>query len=164
VRGLADSTDLRKGRPQGKQITLNPESADLSSDDTGEHRMVPERLPRMNVGHVQFDDPTGQDRERVADAVAVVCPRTGVDQHGVPTLFISAMDTLTHRRFAVRLKRIDLHTQFLAQRLQPGIDVGERNRSVLRRVALAEHVVIDAMKHQDVLHRDLLCTLNRAKR
>ena len=85
-------------RPQCEQIALNPEPTNLPFDDIGEHRVVPERLPRMNVRHVQFDDRTGEDRKRVADAIAVMCPRARIDQHSVLVLFVSAMDALATLR------------------------------------------------------------------
>jgi hypothetical protein len=46
-----------------------------------------------------------------------------------------------------------------AQRLHAGVDLGERDRAVLLRVALAEHVVVDAVEHQDRLHACLLESL-----
>mgnify|MGYP003694014001 CR=1 FL=1 len=43
----------------------------------------------------------------------------------------------------------DFGAEFLAQRLQACVDFLQRDRSVLDRVALAEHVVVDAVEHQD---------------
>src|SRR6185369_10127848 len=124
--------------------------------------MRAEWLARMDVRHVQLDDRHGEHRERIAQAVAVVSPGAGVDQHGVDVLAERTMDPFAHLAFVVGLKAFDLRAELLAEREQPGVDFRERGRAVLRRLALAEHVEVDAVEHED-LHRTSLQALSRAE-
>ena len=50
----------------------------------------------------------------------------------------------------IGLKRGDRGAQLAPQGLQARIDLREGDRTVLLRIALAEHIVIDAMQHEDV--------------
>jgi hypothetical protein len=89
---------------------------------------------------------------RVADAVAVVRPRAGVDEHRGDLFLKAAVNPLTHFLFAVGLETDHFDAELLAQRLQARVDLAQGRGSVLDRVALAEHVVVDAMEHQDFHH------------
>ena len=64
---------------------------------------------------MQFHYRTRQDRQRIANPVAVMRPRTGVDQHGVLAVFERTVNALAHRPLAVRLERLHLHAKFGAQ-------------------------------------------------
>jgi hypothetical protein len=118
--------------------------------------LVAEGLAGLHVGHVQFHHRDGQHRQCIADGVAVVGPGTGVDEHSIGALQLGPVDTLAHRALIVGLEAFQLRAQFLAERLEPLVDLGQRDRAVEGRLALAEHVEIDAMKHED-LHRPPLC-------
>jgi len=99
----------------------------------------------MDVGHVQLDDRASEDRQGIADAIAVVRPGARVDQDRVIPFLEAQVNTLDHQRFAVGLKGVDADAELRGQFGQACIDVLEGEGSVLRRVALAEHVVVDAM-------------------
>src|SRR6185503_16619708 len=43
----------------------------------------------------------------------------------------------------------DLRAELPAEREQPRVDLGQCGRAVLRRLALAEHVEVDAVEHED---------------
>jgi hypothetical protein len=62
------------------------------------------------------------------------------------------VDPLAHRALAIGLEALDVDAQLLAQLAQVLVDFGERDRPVLNRIALPEHVVVDAMQHQEFLH------------
>jgi hypothetical protein len=114
--------------------------------------MMPELFPRVDVRHMDLHDGHGQDRKGVTDAVAVVRPCTGVDDHTVELFQKGLVDALAHRTFAVGLEAHDFDAQLLAELLQVIVDFGQRDRPVLSRIALAEHVVVDAVQHQEFLH------------
>jgi len=56
----------------------------------------------------------------------------------------------------VGLEALDLDAQFGPQRQQLFIDLRQRGRAVLLRVALAEHVEVDAVENEE-LHGELRC-------
>src|ERR1700730_1664555 len=81
------------GRNRGtepQQIAVHAEAADLPLYDLGEHGVMPECLTGVDVRHVDLDDRHGENRERVANTVAVVRPRAGVDEHGGDLLLKAA--------------------------------------------------------------------------
>src|ERR1700674_1300431 len=142
----------RNRGPKSQQIAVHAETADLSLYDLGEHGVMPKCLAGVDVRHVDLDDRHGENGQRVADAIAVVRPRTGVDEHRGDLLLKAAVNPLTHFLFAVGLETDHFDAKLLAQCLQARVDLAQRRGSVLDRVALAEHVVVDAMEHQDFHH------------
>jgi hypothetical protein len=73
----------RNGGTEPQKIVVGAESADLTPDDFGETAGMPERLTGVDVRHVEFDDRHGEDGQRIAFAEAVMCPGTGINEHGV---------------------------------------------------------------------------------
>src|SRR5207248_7799645 len=57
---------------QRQPVPVDAQPADDPGRDGGDHRMVPELLPRVDVGDVHLDERTVQQRARVADRVRVV--------------------------------------------------------------------------------------------
>ena len=62
----------------------------------------------MNVRHMNFDDRHRENRQRIANAVAVVRPGAGVDHHAVYLVEETLMNALAHRALSVGLKTFDL--------------------------------------------------------
>jgi hypothetical protein len=138
------------GRAQREQVAVHAETGDLALNDLGEHRVVPERLARVDVRHVQLDDRAGQDRQRISQPVAVVRPCASVDQDGIHLIEEGLVDAFDHLAFVVGLKVLDIDAKFPSQRDDLIVDLVERDRPVLLRITLAEHVVVDAMEHEDL--------------
>ncbi len=105
-------------------------------------------LARVDVRHMDFDDGYGQDGQCIADPVAVVCPGPGIDQHGLRAVGVRLMDAVYHRPFAVGLEATHPCVQFRTQRLQLLVDFRQGGRAVLGRIALTEHVQVDAMQNE----------------
>jgi hypothetical protein len=63
---------------------------------------------------------------------------------------MSSVDAFGHFTFKVGLEALDLSAQFLAQSRHLGVDFIQRDGAVLGRVALAEHVQVDAVQDKDV--------------
>jgi hypothetical protein len=63
---------------------------------------------------------------------------------------MSSVDAFGHFTFKVGLEALDLSAQFLAQSRHLGVDFIQRGGAVLGRVALAEHVQVDAVQDKDV--------------
>src|ERR1700674_2201335 len=89
---------------QGFLGSCAAETADLSLYDLGEHGVMPKCLAGVDVRHVELDDWHGENGQRVADAIAVVRPRAGVDEHRGDLLLKAAVNPLTHFLFAVGLE------------------------------------------------------------
>ncbi len=104
----------------------------------------------MDVGHVHLDDGALEDGQRIADAIAVMRPGPGVDDHGLHAIGVGAVDALGHFAFKVGLVALDLGPQFLAQSRHLGVDFVQRGGAVLGWVAFAEHVQVDAVQDKDV--------------
>jgi hypothetical protein len=149
LRGFStpDGTDRR---PQSQQVAVHTKTGDLALGDGCDDRVVAKFLAGVDVGHVHLDDGALEDGQRVADAVAVVRPGAGVDQHGGGAVAVGAVDALGHFAFDVGLKALDIGAQFLAQCDQACVDFRQGGGAVLRRVALAEHVEVDAVQGQDL--------------
>ena len=72
---------------------------------------------------------------------------------------VGLMDALAHCAFAVGLKSLKLGAKLVTQSIQAGIDLIQRNGAVLPGVALAKHVVVDAVEHED-FHGVFLCCID----
>src|ERR1700675_3085233 len=103
----------RDGSSQAEEIAVDAESANLALDDFAEDRLMPTRFPRVNVRHVNLDDGYREDRERIADSIAVMGPCARVDDDPVEFLDEAFMNFLAHRAFAVRLEAHHFHAELL---------------------------------------------------
>ena len=103
----------------------------------------------MDVGHVQLNHGALEDGHGIAQSDAGVGPGSGIDQHGVNLLHEGAVHAFAHLAFVVGLKTIHLGTQFGRQRFDTLLDLGQRDRAVLFRVAVTEHVQVDAIEEED---------------
>jgi hypothetical protein len=92
---------------------------------------VAERLAGVDVRHVDLDDRHFQDRERVADCDAVV--RHAPALMTTPSTFSAKARWMrsTISRSPLVWKHSTLGAELLAERYRLGIDLGERDRSVL---------------------------------
>ncbi len=103
----------------------------------------------MDVGHVQLNHGASEDGHSIAQSDAGVGPGPGIDQHGVNLLHEGAVHAFAHLTFVVGLKTIHLCTQFGSQRFDALLDLGQRDRAVLLRIAMTEHVQVDAIEEKD---------------
>src|SRR5471030_524232 len=101
---------------------------------------------------MNLDHGNGEDRERVTNAVAVVGPGSSIDENAGNSLGKALMNTQAHVTLAVCLVALYGHAEFFTECLQLGIDVSECGRSILNRVTLTKHIVINAMQHQKLFH------------
>src|SRR6267378_3098783 len=149
-RGSSRAFYRRYGSSEAEEVAIYAEAADLAFHDRGEDRVVPELLAGMDVRHMELDHRHREDGERVADAIAEMGPCAGVDQDRIHAFGEPLVDALAHRGFTVGLEAHHLDAQLAAEGLKLRVDLGQRDRAVLRRVALAEHVVVDAVEHEDL--------------
>jgi len=144
-----------KGRyrsAQAQAITVSAKTANRSAHHFGKYGLMTKGLTSMHIGHVHFDDGALEYGERVANTVAVVCPGARVNQNRLGAVLMRLMDMLDHGAFVIGLKAFDVSAELRAQHLQTGIDLGQRDRPVLGRVALTEHIEINAVQNQN-FHR-----------
>src|SRR5690606_33479001 len=66
---------------QGQPVPLHPQATDHPGGDRGDHRVVPELLPGVDVGQVHLNQGCPQQGAGVSDRVRVVRPRRGVQYY-----------------------------------------------------------------------------------
>src|SRR5262249_3554665 len=151
----SDALAAARGRDRGakpEQVAVDAEARDLPLRDSGDHGVMAPFLPGVDVGHVHLDDRACQDGKSIADTVAVVGPRARVDQDAVDLVVVGLVNALAHLGLAVGLERSQLDAELPGERLELLVDLTERDRSVQLRIALSEHVEVDAVKPQELLH------------
>lgn len=62
------------------------------------------------------------------------------------------MDAFHHHALVIGLEGLQRHAQFTGQPLQGRVDVGQGGMAVMTGVAFAEHVEIDAVEDEDLVH------------
>ena len=73
------------------------------------------------------------------------------------------MDSLDDLALVVGLEAFDLDVELGGERTERGVNVGQRRRAVRARVALAEHVEVDAVQAEHLGARLLLLLLRRRR-
>ena len=111
--------------------------------------MVPKCLARVNIGHMNLHHRHRQDGQGVSNGIAVVRPCARIDNHRVNALAKRLVDAFHHQALVVGLKAFHSRAQFLGKRLQGCVNIRQGGRAVLRGVALAKHVQINAVQHQN---------------
>ena len=111
--------------------------------------MVAKFLAGVDVRHMHFNNRRAEHRQGVAQTVAVMRPSTRVNHQRVSLIAQSLVDSFDHLAFVVRLKTLNGRAKLAAQCLHARVDLGQRRRAVLRRVALTEHVEIDAVQNKN---------------
>ena len=98
-------------------------AGDIAFGDVGDHRVLAKFIAGMVVGHVDLDNRTSQDGQRIAHSVAVVRPGAGVDDNTVNLVHIGLVDTIDQCAFAIGLKVLHCHAQFTPQCAQAFVDL-----------------------------------------
>lgn len=88
--------------PERKQIALRTETTDLPVTNPRESTCA-ETAHTRKCSTYAARSGASENGQRIAKAIAVMRPCTGVDQHSIDIVFECAMDTFTYRRFAVGL-------------------------------------------------------------
>ena len=141
----AISTSTR--RPGG--VGAPAEALDRSLDGRRDDRVRAPRLARGDVAHVHLDHREGHRLDRVVQRHAVLRQPGRVDEralHRVDPL----VQLVDQRAFVVRLEALELGAELGGQRLQLGVDLGERGRAVDVRLAPAEQVEVRAVQDQEL--------------
>ena len=111
--------------------------------------MVAEGFPGMDIGHVQLDHRTSQNRYGIAQGDAVMCPGSGVNQNRIDLVKKRSMHAFAHLAFMIRLKTLDLGAELSAQCLDFLLYLSQSDGAVLFRVAMTEHVEVDTIEEED---------------
>src|SRR5690606_31928006 len=137
------------GGDETKQVAVGAEARDLPGADGRHHRAPPERLARVDVGQVHLDGGQPDGRNGVAQRVAVVGERAGINDDGVksPAGAVKRVDELA---FVVRLEKLHFGAQLGGRCGQHALDVRERRVPVYVRLARAEQVQVRTVQHQDL--------------
>ena len=109
----------------------------------------------LDVREVHLGDGRLDDLERVTQRVAVVRPGAGVDDHRPGALDGDAVELLHHLALEVGLERQDGEAAALGVPGDLALELAQRERAVVRRVAASEHVQIDAVQQAQGRHSAL---------
>ena len=93
---------------------------------------------------------TSKHGKRIANAMTVMRPCAGVDQHTVGGVAHRRMNALAERTFTVAVEVLELQAGVCSLPVERGADIVKRCRAVVRRITLAEHVEVDALQHENL--------------
>jgi hypothetical protein len=131
---------------QREPVTADAESADDSSGDSGNHRMVPERFTRVDIRDVHFDQRGVQQGAGIPEGIGVVGPRAGVE-HDRRTFVRGGVQPTEHLRLGVGLADLDRESELLAEEYAHVSEVGVRGKPVNIRLARAEAAKIRPVEY-----------------
>src|SRR5436190_8896935 len=98
---------------------------------------------------MHLDDRAGEDLKRVAHGVGIVRPRPWVHDQPVDA-GAGLVDHLDEVALAVRLPAADGQLQILGPVVDHRLELRQRRRPVVGRVALAEHAQVDPVQDRDL--------------
>src|SRR5690606_34192483 len=96
---------VRTGCLQGEIIALAAETADYALRDVGKVGMVPEWLPRMYVGQVDFDKGNGNRQQGIAQGNRGVGEGCRIDDDESDLLLAGQMNPVDQFVFGIALQR-----------------------------------------------------------
>lgn len=128
-RRLVSALEPAREMTQGEAVTVHAESADDARRHRGDHRVVSELLPGMDVRDVDLDQRRGQQGAGVAEGVGVMRPRPGV-QHDRRTFVRGEVEPAEQLMLGVGLTDLDLEAELLAEGHAPLNEVGVRGQAV----------------------------------
>lgn len=103
-----------KEGPETQKVAVRSESRDLPQAYGSDDAIVPEFLPAVDVGNVDFNGRQVHGGDRVADGNARVRIPGGVHQDAIARSE-GGMDLVDQGPFRVRLKALELDPQFPRQ-------------------------------------------------
>ena len=133
---------------EGLAIPVRPLPDDPRLDDALEHRHAAPLLPLVDVREVHLDHRDREELDRVADRPRVVSPRARVDDHAVRPVerLVAPVDELT---LVVRLTRTHGALELARPLVDLGLELGDADPAVERRIAAADHVEVHAVQDND---------------
>jgi len=135
---------------QSQQIALDSEARDLSAADGGDEGSVPEFLPGVDVGEVDFDGGNGHGREGIPERDAGVGIGGGVEDDGVEAA-AGVLDPGDEFAFVIGLAEVDFGVEFGCAGPDEAFDVRERVASVDFGLAGAEEIEVRSVQ-EEYLH------------
>src|SRR5512145_899532 len=95
---------------EGQQVALMTEPADYAESRVRVIGMLPERLPRVNIGQMLFDARNRHRRQRITQGDTGMGIGSRVDDDGAHALLPSGMNALDQRPFMIALKSLEIDT------------------------------------------------------
>src|SRR5438552_3128649 len=118
-------------------------------DQIGDHRPPPPLLALVHVGKVYLNDRLPERLERVVNRVAVVRPRTWIDDQRVGVV-VGVVDPLDELALAVRLTAANAHPELLSPFVDPCLELVQADPAVQRVIASADDVEVDSVQDEDL--------------
>jgi len=136
-----------QGRGQRKLVALAAQARDHPDGDVGEIRPVPERLARVDVRQVHFDERDSRGQQGVTQRDAGVREGRRVEEDEADAVRRGAVDPRDQFVLGVALGEVEAVTF-----AESGLDGGKRVGAVDPRLAGAEQVQVRAIEYQDGRH------------
>ena len=139
---------LRRQELERFAVAVRPLARDPLRRQVADHRRPPPFLALLDVREVHLDDGHPEELDRVADRVAVVRPRAGVEDDAVRPVerVVAPVDELA---LVVRLPAARRALVLVRPRVDAALELGEREAAVVVGVAPVEHVEVDAVQDCD---------------
>jgi hypothetical protein len=106
----------------------------------------------MHMGHVNLYDRDLKYVQSIGDAMAVMRPGTGVNEHGIRPVPMGLVDPLGHLTFVVGLETLHFKAQFPAESFNLFVYLGEGKGTVLFRIPSSEHIQVYSVKNKQFMH------------
>jgi len=129
-------------------IGLPPKSTDLAPANGRDDRLVPEFLPGMDVGQMDFDGGNGHGGNGIAQGDAGMGVGGGIQNDDIEVTF-GRLDPGDQFTFEIRLAKIHGHVQLGGAGTDRSLDAGQGVAAVNRGFALAEQIQVWPVEKQD---------------
>src|SRR5574340_360782 len=135
---------------QRQFVAVCAETGYHADGEVGKVRMVAERLARVDVGKVNFDERNGSGSQGIAQGDAGVGVTRRVDDDEVDMVARSLVDAVDQGAFVVVLEGFDLGASRFAAAGQRAVDVVERGKAVMLGLAATQQIQVGAVQNQHV--------------
>lgn len=149
---LVVAIKLADRRGEREAITEWAETGDDTNRKITEIALLSERLTRMRVGKVHFDERQCNRCQYVAQRHRSMCERGRVDQDEVDAALACRLHPLDQRVLGVGLETLELVSRVRGAALEVSVNLGQGRVTVELRLALPEQIEIRSVQDQQLRH------------
>lgn len=136
-----------------QNVRIRSKSDDLAAADGGNQRFMPEFLPGMDIGKMDFDGRNATGHDRISQGNAGVCIGGSVedDHFELPFGLLDPGDQLA---FKVGLAEVNFYPQLPGSFADPGFDVCQSKAPIDLGFALTEQIQVGSIQEEEFHARD----------
>jgi hypothetical protein len=132
---------------EGHVVPVMAESGKLARGNIGNHGVVTEGLPLVDIGQMDFYNGTGQQEQCVPQRNRGMGQSPRVDDNTRRVFFKNPMDFVQYHPFMVGLKKHKLQIQILCGSGKTLVDLIQAEEPVYLGFPFAQHIQIRAIYH-----------------